>query len=72
MPYGRPELDDESRRLLAIFEACLIDELDASDLISHPQLFAAQRGLEDEVRALRLKCASALFAFREHCKKIAQ
>jgi hypothetical protein len=71
----RRELDAEGRRLLGILDTCQVEELAAADSIIHPKhsrLFAAQRQLEEEVRALRIKVRSALLAFREHCKKISR
>src|ERR1700686_1784415 len=51
--------DDETRRLLAAFEACRAKELAAADQLSKPRhsmLYPAYTRLVDALGAVRLKC----------------
>jgi hypothetical protein len=51
--------DDETRRLLAAFEACRAEELAATDQLSKPRhsmLYPAYTRLVDVLGAVRTKC----------------
>jgi len=65
--------DDETRRLLAAFEACRAKELAAADQLSEPRhsmLSPAYMRLVDALGAVRLKCDDIRIAIRAHRKKM--
>lgn len=64
-------LDDEGRRLLAIFEALRAEETAVADLILHPTrsvLYPARMKMLDDLADLQSKRSTAASAFREYCK----
>ena len=65
--------DDETRRLLAAFEACRAKELAAADQLSKPRhsmLYPAYTRLVDALGVVRLKCNDIRFVIRAHRKKM--
>ena len=65
--------DDETRRLLAAFEACRAKELAAADQLSKPRrsmLYPAYTRLVDAFGALRTKCNDIRLAIRAHRKQM--
>jgi hypothetical protein len=65
--------DDETRRLLAAFEACRARELDAANRLSKPRhsmLYPAYTRLVDALGAVRCKCNDIRAAIRGHRKKM--
>jgi hypothetical protein len=65
--------DDETRRLLAAFEACRARELAAADQLSKPRhsmLYPAYMRLADALGVVRLKCNEIRLAIRAHRKKM--
>ena len=65
--------DDETRRLLAAFEACRARELAAADRLSKPRhgmLYPAYTRLVDALGAVRLKCNGIRLAIRAHRKEL--
>jgi hypothetical protein len=68
-------LDDEGRRLLAIFEALRAEEMAAAQLISHPResvLYQARMKMLADLADLRAKRSAAATAFREHSRTLRQ
>jgi hypothetical protein len=68
----RAPLDDEDRRLLAIFRALRADEEAAAQLISNPQrslLFPTYRKLVENFEGARFVCNLALLDFRMRRKR---
>jgi hypothetical protein len=66
-------LDDEGRRLLAIFEALRAEETAAARLISSPSrsvLYPEHVKMVEALEDLRFRCSEALFAFRMYWKKM--
>ena len=65
--------DDETRRLLAAFEACRAEELAAADQLSKPRhsmLYPAYTRLVDALGAVRTKCNDIRLAIRTHRKEM--
>lgn len=68
--------DDETRRLLAAFEACRAKELAAADQLSKPRhsmlypAYPAYTRLVDALGAVRLKCNDIRLAIRAHRKEL--
>ena len=65
--------NDETRRLLATFEACRAKELAAADQLSKPRhsmLYPAYTRLVDALGAVRLKCNDIRLAIRAHRKEL--
>jgi hypothetical protein len=65
--------DDETRRLLAAFEACRAKELAAADQLSKPRhsmLSPAYTRLVDALGAVRLECNDIRLAIRAHRKEM--
>jgi len=65
--------DDETRRLLAAFEACRAKELAAADQSSKPRhrmLYPAYARLVDALGAVRLNCNAIRLAIRAHRKEL--
>jgi hypothetical protein len=64
--------DEETRRLLAAFEACRAEELAAANQLSKPRhsmLYPAYTRLLDALGAVRTKCNDIRLAIRAHRKK---
>jgi hypothetical protein len=65
--------DDESRRLLAAFEACRAEEHAAADQLSKPRhslLYPAYTRLVNALGAVRTKCNDIRLAIRAHRKEM--
>lgn len=66
-------LDDQGRRLLAIFEALRAEETATARLISSPDrsvLYPEQMKMLEALEDLRLRCSEAWFAFRTYRKSM--
>jgi hypothetical protein len=70
---GQLPQDDETRRLLAAFEACRAEELAAADQLSKPRrsmLYPAYTRLVDALGAVRTKCNDIRLLIRAHRKEM--